>query len=92
MNEEQIRIPVGYLTRTVGEVKKGDVVRDFGKILSIKNIKNHIFHDEELKIDYVSEAIQLKTKSVLTGRMLYEVLPVDEEVEVLMYAVIDNEK
>lgn len=90
MSEESIRIPVGYLTKLVTEVNRGDVVRNFGKILSIKNVRNYIFTDEELGIDYISDAIQLKTKSVLTGRMLYELIPVGEEVEVLMYEFINT--
>lgn len=90
MSEESIRIPVGYLTKLVTEVNRGDVVRNFGKILSIKNVRNYIFTDEELGIDYISDAIQLKTKSVLTGRMLYELIPVGEEVEVLMYESINT--
>lgn len=89
MSEKPIRFPVGYLTRKVIDVHKGDVVKDFGKVLSVKKIKNHIFTDNLFQIDYITDAIQLKSKSALTGRMLYEVLPIDADVEVLMYEFIE---
>lgn len=85
MNDEIKRIPVGYLTKKVTDIRKGDVVRDIGKILSIKNIKDHIFYDKHLGIEYITDVIEFKTKSVLTGRMLYEILPTDSEIEVMMY-------
>ena len=88
MEQEPRRIPVGYLTKTAADVRKGDAVRNFGKVLSVKNVGEHIFTDEKFKIDYKDKAVELKTKSPLTGRYLYEVLAFDAPVEIIMYEII----
>lgn len=88
MEYEPRRIPVGYLTKTVADIRKGDVVKDIGKILSIKSVGEKVFTDPYLKIEYKNKAVELKTKSALTGRTLYEVLPLDAKVEILMYETI----
>lgn len=88
MEQEPRRFPVGYITKTAADVRKGDAVRNFGKILSVKYVGEHIFTDEKFQIDYKDKAVELKTKSVLTGRYLYEVLPFDAPVEIIMYESI----
>lgn len=88
MEPEPRRIPVGYLTKTAADIRKGDAIRNFGKVLSVKYVGEHIFTDEKFKIDYKDKAVELKTKSALTGRYLYEVLPFDAPVEVIMYETI----
>lgn len=82
-------IPVGYLSCEAISVKKGDVVKDMGIIRKISYVGQHEFILEG-NMTYINVGIEFQTLSVLTGRKLYFVLPMDELVDVMQYAKLEN--
>lgn len=82
-------IPVGYLTKEAVDVSKGDAVEEMGIIRKITYVGQHEFTMYN-DTTYVTSAIEFQALSVLTGRKLYFVVPMDAPLKVMQYADPDN--
>lgn len=77
-------IPVGYITKTIADVRKGDVVEGIGKISKAVYVGKHEFtlsNGETITLD----SVELKVISALTGKNLFFVLPFIEPAKILQY-------
>ena len=82
-------IPVGYITKTVADVRKGDVVEGLGKIAKSVYIGKNEFtldNGETITLD----SVELKVISTLTGKNLFFVLPFIEPAKILQYENPDD--
>lgn len=86
MNNMTSKIPVGYMTKNALDACKNDVVKDIGRIVKVRYVGEHEFNDLRFNIIYKSQCVEFETKSALTGRKIYTVLPFEAEIEILQYS------
>lgn len=82
---EEVTIPVGYEYIFVGEINPGDYIKLVGKILRIEEAGEGIFTDELSGEEYISECVYLFVPSVVEGEVVIHCLPLDQEVQRLVY-------
>lgn len=85
-------IPVGYITKTAADIRKGDVLKFLGKIVKARYVGEHNITDPETGIFYRTHCVEFETKSALTGETKYTNMPFEQNVELLCYADISKDK
>lgn len=83
------RIPVGYLTLSASQVKKGNIIYEAGKVASIERTGDMDCWVEDGNI-IIEEILEIETISPATGNTFYHLFGATEKVGVLQYAIIDE--